>query len=263
MDNLKSETFNWEVPVESVPLPSKGLIYKEDSWFHMKEMIDIKSMTANEEDILASQAYMKRGVTIDELIKSCIMNKSANIKELLIGDKNALAMAIRITGYGSSYPCEVYCVHCQHKNNKTFDLSSLPIKSLGAEPVQSGTNEFSYTLPVSKKVVNFKMLTIQDASDIQQNMSSKKSLLGEMSIGTITASLESQVTSIDGVSDKSKIRKFISIMPAFDSRSLRTFMKKIQPGIDMNVKFECDNCNASNQAILPINANFFWPPATV
>jgi len=261
LDNLKSETFNWEVPVENVPIPSLGLIYDKDSWFHMKENVDIKSMTANEEDILASQAYIKKGTVVEELIKSCLMNQNANVGDLLVGDKNALAMAIRITGYGSKYDCNVFCVHCQHKNNKTFDLSSLPIKNLGALPIQQGVNKFEYILPVSNKKVIFKMMSTKDINDLEKNLANKRSLLGEMSIGTITSNLANQIVSIDGIEDQGKINEFINIMPAFDSRSLRAYMLKIQPGIDMNVKFVCDNCGADNKAVLPINANFFWPPA--
>ena len=263
MNNLKSESFNWEVPVETVPLPSKGLIYSTDSWFHMKETVDIKSMTANEEDILASQAYVKKGIVIDELIKSCVMDKSINIGDLLVGDKNALAIAIRITGYGSKYDCNVYCVHCQHKNNKVFDLSSLPIKSLGATPVESGQNKFEYILPVSKKSVIFKIMTGNDIEELEKNVANKRQMLGELSIGTITSNLQNQIVSIDGITDKGKINEFVNIMPAFDSRSLRSYMVKVQPGIDMNVEFDCDNCNAKNKASLPINANFFWPPAII
>lgn len=261
MNNLKSDAFNWEVPVETVPLPSKGLIYNQDSWFHMKDSIDIKSMTANEEDILASQAYIKRGVVVDELIKSCVMDRSADPKDLLLGDKNALAVAIRITGYGSNYDCSVFCMHCQHKNDKTFDLSSLKIKSIGANPVSNGVNCFAYTLPVSKKVVHFKMMTVKDSEFIESSIASKRSLLGEFSIGAITSNLENQIISIDGIDDKKLIKEFISMMPAFDSKSLRGYMAKIQPGIDMNVEFTCDNCSAENSVALPMNANFFWPPA--
>jgi hypothetical protein len=261
LNNLKSEAFNWQVPVESVPLPSKGLIYNEASWFHMKEMIDIKSMTANEEDILASQAYIKKGIVVDELIKSCVMDKNADPKDLLIGDKNALAIAIRITGYGSSYDCSVYCTNCQHKNEKIFDLSSLGIKQIGATPVKDGTNCFEFTLPVSKKKVYFKMMTVRDSEFIEANISNRRNMLGELSIGTITSNLENQVIAIDGVEDRKLIKEFIAIMPAFDSKSLRGYMSKIQPGIDMNVNFDCDNCSAKNIVSLPMNANFFWPPA--
>lgn len=260
MDHLKSDIFNWEVPIETVPLPSQGKIYSEDNWFYNKETIDIKSMTANEEDILASQAYIKKGTVIDELVKSCIMNKSANVKDLLVGDKNALALAIRITGYGSQYNCSVVCNHCQHINEKTFDLSSLGIQSLGAEPVEIGKNVFSFTLPVSKKQVHFKLLTTSDVDKTNSTIAAKQNLLGEMSIGTVTSNLESQIVSIEGVTDFSKIKKFIEIMPAFDSRALRGYMVKIQPGIDMSVNFKCDRCSNSSNVSLPITANFFWPP---
>ena len=261
MDNLKSDIFNWEVPIETVPLPSQGKIYSEDNWFYNKETVDIKSMTANEEDILASQAYIKKGTVIDELIKSCVMNKSANVKDLLIGDKNALAMAIRITGYGSQYNCSVTCNNCRHVNDKVFDLSALPIKNLGAEPVEIGKNIFDFVLPVSKKKVYFKLLTTNDAETLNSTIASKKNLLGEMSIGAVTSNLESQIIAIDGVEDFAKIKKFIEIMPAFDSRALRGYMAKIQPGMDMTVGFTCEKCGTQSDVSLPITANFFWPPA--
>ena len=70
--NTNVSDIEWSVPVETVPLPSKGTIYPEGSFFHNKEFVDIKSMTAREEDILMSQAYIKKGIVIDELIKSCI-----------------------------------------------------------------------------------------------------------------------------------------------------------------------------------------------
>jgi len=260
LDHLKSDIFNWEVPIETVPLPSQGKIYSEDNWFYNKETIDIKSMTANEEDILASQAYIKKGTVIEELIKSCIMNKNANVEDLLIGDKNALALAIRITGYGSQYNCNVICNHCQHNNQKVFDLSSLGIKSLGSEPVENGKNIFGFVLPVSKKKIHFKLLTTNDTNKLNSSIAAKQSILGEMSIGTVTSNLESQIVSIDGVDDFSKIKKFIEIMPAFDSRALRGYMQKIQPGIDMSVNFKCDRCSNESKVSLPITANFFWPP---
>lgn len=257
---MKSEIFNWEVPIETVPIPSGGKIYPKESWFHMKETIDIKSMTANEEDILASQAYIKKGIVVDELIKACIMDHNADPNDLLVGDKNALAISIRITGYGSDYGASVSCGKCGHVNDKVFNLTELGIKTLGATPTEPGVNCFEFTLPVSNKKVKFKLLTGKDQEDISNNIKNKRNMLGELSIGTITSNLESQILSIDGIDDFSKIKKFVSIMPAFDSRSLRSYISKIQPGIDMNVAFKCDNCGSESEANLPINVNFFWPP---
>ena len=257
--NMKSEDFNWEVPVETVPIPSGGVIYGENSWFFNKETVDIKAMTAHEEDILASQAYIKKGTAVEELIKSCIMSQDANIKDLISGDRNAIAISIRITGYGADYDAEVTCPKCRHQNKKTFDLSSLEIKRLGADPVQPGKNLFEYKLPVSKKVVYFKLLTGKEEEIRDETMQNKIKLMGAMAVGPITSNLESMIVSIDGIEDKGKISKFIKVMPALDSRKLRAYMNKIQPGIDMTVKYTCENCGAESSAILPINSNFFWP----
>ena len=153
-----NQSIDWQIPIESAPLPSKGLIYDKDSFFYMKETIDIKSMTAREEDIIMSSAYQRRGVVMEELIKSCIGKVGVDPMELIAGDKNALLISIRITGYGSSYDTKITCPNCGAKREKRFDLSNLGINRLGAEPVEAGKNAFLYSLPVTKKKVMFKLL---------------------------------------------------------------------------------------------------------
>ena len=145
----------WSVPIESVPLPSKGLLYGKESFFHKKELIDIKAMTAKEEDILLSSAYHKNNTVMKELIKSCIGVQGIDPDELILGDKNALAISIRITGYGSDYKTTVNCPACGAISDHVFDLSCIEIKRLGAEPVQEGVNAFEYVLPITKKRVIF------------------------------------------------------------------------------------------------------------
>ncbi len=100
--DILKEDFNWEVPVETVPLPSLGKLYDPDSTIYMRETVDIKAMTAEEEDILTSTALIRKGETIGRLIESCVVDKSFNPDDLLIGDRNALMVAIRITGYGTN-----------------------------------------------------------------------------------------------------------------------------------------------------------------
>jgi len=257
--HMKSEGIDWEVPVETVPLPSYGKIYSKESWFYNKETVDIKAMTALEEDILTSQAYLKKGTVIDELIKSCIMSRDADPNDLTAGDKNALAISIRITGYGSDYAAIVNCPKCGHINEKTFDLTSLEINRLGAEPVEQGKNIFEYILPISKKKVLFKIMTGHDEQEKQKEQESKIKVLGEYSVGMVTSNLEHMIVSIDGVTDKSKINSFIKVMPAFDSKKLRTHMANIQPGIDMAVQLDCDGCEKKSDVQLPVNTEFFWP----
>jgi len=256
---MSDNEIKWEIPVENVPLPTHGKIYSPESFFYDKSTIDIKAMTAREEDILSSQAYIKKGTVLNELIKSCVMNKDADPDDLIIGDRTALTMAIRITGYGSNYDVNVTCRHCTATNEKRVDLSELSIKPLDISPVKEGENLFEYILPVSKKKILFKFLTGKDENERSQTIASMQNLYGENYLGNITKSIESHIVSIDGITKNSSIKKFIDNMPAFDSKSLRNFIKKSEPGIDTALKHICPSCSLESEVDLPITTNFFWP----
>jgi hypothetical protein len=256
---IPNNSFGWEIPCETIPLPSQGTIYTSDSFFYGKKTIDIKAMTAKEEDILMSQALIKKGTVIEELIKSCVMDRSANVDDLILGDRNALSIAIRITGYGSDYNAEVTCPKCNHKNQTVFDLSDLEIKRLGASPIAQGTNLFEFVLPVSKKVIIFKLLTGADEREKESQDRSYTKALGPMSLGTITSNLRYIIQSIDEITDKGKIYKFIDMMPAMDSKKLREYIVKIQPGINMSAELTCESCGSSSPVSLPITSELFWP----
>ena len=123
VSNVMKDDFGFEIPQESVPLPSRGVIYPQDGPLHGQETIDIKPMTAREEDILTSRAYIKSGTVLTKLLQSCIVNKSIKPDNLISGDRNALLVSLRITGYGADYDVEVDCPECGTKSKQTFDVS--------------------------------------------------------------------------------------------------------------------------------------------
>ena len=258
--NVMKDDFGLEVPVESVPLPSEGKIYPQDSSSHNRETIEIKAMTAREEDILTSRALIKKGTVISALLRSCIVDKSINVDHLISGDRNALMTAIRITGYGSDYEVEVNCPEGDGKNKTKFDLSELPINRLKIEPLEPGANLFEYELPVSKKKVIFRFLTGKDELNmsVESDRRKKKKLQGDVD-NMVTARLRNSIVSIDGIDDKNKIATFIKNMPARDSRSLRKYMDDNEPGIEMKGWLECEHCYEHSEVNLPIGASFFWP----
>ena len=255
--NIMKDTFGWEVPVETVPLPSKGELYSETSGLKGKATIQIKAMTANEEDILLSQAYIKEGTVIEKLIESCVTS-NINVDDLILGDKNALMISIRITGYGQDYNVYANCPYCNHKNDVCVDLTGLPIRRMKIQPVKIGQNIFSFQLPVTKKTVHFRFTDghVEKERDI---IKKKYKALGINKENNITGYLESVILSIDGVEDKNKITHFIKNMPARDSKELRKFITENEPGIDMKWEYQCQSCNANNQINIPITPEFFWP----
>lgn len=260
--NVMKDDFGMEVPVESVPLPSRGLIYPVDSSSHNRETIEIKAMTAREEDILTSRALIKKGTVITQLIKSCVVDKSINVESMISGDRNALMTAIRITGYGSDYKVHVDCPECGENVEHEFDLSNMPIKGLKISPTAPGENSFEFDLPISKKKVIFRFLTGKDERlmSIEAERRKKKKLGGDVD-NFVTSRLLNSIVSVDGIEDKNKIATFVKNMPARDSRMLRKFIDDNEPGIDMKGWLSCPACYEESEVSLPIGANFFWPDA--
>ena len=256
--NVMKEDFDFEVPTESVPLPSNGTVYPADSPLASQETLDIKAMTAKEEDILTSRTLIKKGTVISALIKSCLIDKTIDPDLMLTGDRNAVMTAIRITGYGSEYNAEVDCPACGERSKQQFNLAELPIKRLECKPVSPGANLFEFHLPVTKKTVHFKFLTGKDETEmniIQERQKKQGSKVESL----VTTRLVHSIESIDGITDKNKIGTFIRNMPARDSLALRKHIDKNEPGIEMKSWMVCDNCDEHSEVNLPLGASFFWP----
>jgi len=256
--NIMKDDFGMEIAVESVPLPSRGLIYSPESSVFGREVLEIKPMTAREEDILTSRAYIKNGTVITELIKSCLIDKSIDVESLITGDRNALMIALRITGYGADYDVECECPRCATSARYNFNLSNLQIKRLEIEPVSEGSNLFEVVLPVSKKSVKVRFLNGHDEKEMMV-LSERKKKLGLQHDSLVTDRLSFSIVSVDGISDKNKINHFIKEMPARDSLALRKFLDNNEPGVNMSVTMKCNSCFEESDIRLPLGATFFWP----
>ena len=258
--NVSRDDFGWEVPVDSAPLPSKGQLYDKNSSLYQRETVDIRAMTAKEEDILMSQAYIKQGVVIDKLLESCIIDKSIDISELLVGDRNTILVALRVTGFGSDYSATTTCTHCSARDTSVFDLTGLKLKNIDVNPVSPGVNEFEVQLPVSKKTATVSFMTAGIEKEIRVTEKRNKEILGiDPDVNRVTTRLSNTVKSIDGIRDRNKLKKFIENMPLQDSRIIRQFIKNNEPGIDMSTSYNCSHCNQEAQVTLSLGLNFLWP----
>jgi hypothetical protein len=258
--NVMKDDFGYEVPVENVPLPSFGLIYDVESPLHGQETLQIKAMTAREEDILTSRALIRKGTVITELLRSCLIDKSIDVNQMLIGDRNALMTAVRITGYGSDYPIEIDCPACNERSKQEFNLADLPIKRLTISPVAVGSNLFEIQLPLTKKTIRFRFLTGMDERDMMV-ISERKKKQGVQTDTLVTERFARQIVAIDGTDDKNKISFFVRNMPARDSLFLRKHIDQNEPGIEMKAWMECIQCGEHSEVRLPMGASFFWPDA--
>ena len=239
----------FKLPTEIIELPSKGLLYPEGSEL-AKGTLEMKYMTAKEEDILTNQSYIQKGTVLDKLMKSLIISK-INYDELLIGDKNAIMVAARILGYGKDYSFSVL------GEDHTVDLSTLENKPINEELFKDGENNFEFTLPHSGNKVTFKLLTHKDEQDISRELEGLKKINKDNS-PELTTRLKYLITSVEGKTEKKDIREFVdNYLLARDSRALREYVKEIQPDVDLTF-FPTGESNRIN---IPIGVSFFWPDA--
>ena len=238
---------DFKFPTEEVELPSKGLIYPESNPLSSGK-VELKYMTAKEEDILSNQAYIQKGVVLDKLLRSLIVNKDINIDDLITGDKNAIFIAARILGYGKEYNVSIKDIEY------SLDLSRLENKKFDESSINKGTNLFSYTMESSGTVIEYKILTGRDEKIIEREIEALKKLNKDSSTG-ITTRLKQMIISVDGHTEKKDINDFVdNYLLAIDSRAFREHIKNTQPDVDMN--YILDN---GEEVAIPIGLNFFWP----
>ena len=235
-------------PTEIVELPSQGLIYPADHPLRSGK-VEMKYMTAKEEDILTNQNYIQKGIVLDKLLEALTMNKFP-LKEITPGDKNALIIASRVLGYGKDYTFtyggKEYNVDLSTLENKPFDTSLITSR---------GT--FKFKLPVSQTEVEFKLLTDKDEELINQEIQGFKKLNKEIS-SDVTTRLKHHLVVVDGSTDRNIIKEFVEFnLLAADSRALRLYIKEISPDINLSTKVEVNG--VEEDIDIPISLNFFWP----
>ena len=244
-----------KIPTETVALPSKGLLYPETSPLAKGE-IEMKYMTAKEEDILTNSNYLKNGTVIDKLLQALIVTP-IDYNELLIGDKNAVLIAARVLGYGKDYTFK-YLNQRGQEVEATVDLSQLNEKQLDESLFNAGMNELSFSLPKSGNVVTFKLLSHGDEKKIEAEIKGLQKVNPNGSFD-ITTRFKYMITSINGDRDIKSIRDFIdNAFLAPDARALRDYYNQVQP--DINLTFIPDDESYTGEGMaIPISLNFFWP----
>lgn len=249
-------------PTLFVELPSKGRFYKSGTPLCGKQTLEIKFMTAKEEDILTSKALIKKGVVLDRLLESVLVDKSINVNDLLVGDRNALLIDSRISGFGSKYITSVACPACNTVSKHTFMLDENKKLTDGnipqhlADKVKHIEDKlFAITLPQTGVTVNIRLMTGNDEKAVMQITEANKNATVDSSN---TQQLKLLIDSAEGEKDKKLISQFIDVMPVRDSRFLKEAYKAITPNVDLTQQFECKACEYSAEMEVPFNLEFFW-----
>jgi len=248
-------------PTEMVELPSQGNFYPEGHPLFGEETIEIKHMTAREEDLLTSKSLLKKGTALDRLLESVIVDKRIKAEDLLVGDKNAVLVATRISGYGSEYTTNVNCPNCGVQTRYEFDLEEQTVQSGGIEGrsdvTQNGSGTFYIDCPVTGWKVEVCPMTGREEKALARSVEAKKKK--KMPEDMLTTQLQLFITSINGETDRHVINKAVYMMPAKDSRHLRTIYQDIMPNVDLTQHYSCEECDYEGDMEVPFTTDFFWP----
>ena len=257
------------VPTEHVVLPSKGLFYSEDHPLYRKDTIEIKQLTTKEEDILTNRSLIKKGIVIDKLLESLIVNRNIDTQSLLIGDRNAILLAARRTGYGDDYGITANCTNCGAKNSVNLNLTTFleesevklekkleNIDSNNASVLENGN--IVIKLPKTNWIVECKLLNGRDELYLLNLSEAKKKSSINEDI-TIAEQLSIMIVAIQMVTDKQRIIEAIRNMPAADSKFLRKTYQECSPSFDMKTEVECKSCGNQSEVEVGFNQEFFWP----
>jgi hypothetical protein len=256
-------SFSFSTPTEFVELPSQGRYYPEKHPLYGKEEVEIRHMTAKDEDILTSETLIKKGIAVDRLLQNVLVDKTIDAADMLVGDKNALVVATRITGYGPEYNTQVKCPSCFKTVAYSFDLDLGKTYSANEEDMREhemtmlSTGIFEMKVPMSKVMVGVRLMTGRDEDYLLKlSQSKKKKRLPET---PLTDQLRRMIVSVNGDDSGDAINDFVNNMPARDSRYLRAKYYKVVPDIDLAQEFTCASCGHAQELEVPFTVDFFWP----
>ena len=237
----------FKFPSEEVELPSKGLIYPKDHPLSSGK-IELKYMTAKEEDILTNQSYIQKGTVLNKLLDSVILTEGVKQQDLILGDKNAVLVATRVLGYGAEYK------FTYKGEEKVVDLSSLENKEFDESLITPGKNEFEFVLPHTKTPITYKILTGVDESKIDRELEGLKKINKNAS-PELSTRLKYIITSVNGETGTKEVREFVdNFLLAIDSKALRKHLRDTQPDVDLRYIDE-----DGKEVAIPIGISFFWP----
>jgi len=264
VEEVQADPLSFIVPTEFVALPSRGVFYPEGHLLHNEEAVEIKYMTAKEEDLLTSKSLIEKGLVLDRLIQNLLVNKRIQSRDLLVCDRNAILIAARGSGYGMSYTTQIACRSCSEQDTYEYNLEEALVETpldndelseLGVHQTPAGT--FVAQIPDSPVEVEFSLLTGHDEKaimDLTERRRKKK-----LPESLVTDQLSFMLVSVMGEDDTQLLQRYINTLPLRDSRFLRKVYDAVCPSIELRKEFVCNHCGYEDDVSFPFTVDFFWP----
>jgi hypothetical protein len=199
-----SGTYTPDAAFDVIPLPSKGEGYKDKI-----SKMSVAYLTAWDENVIVSPNLYRDNLILDYMLDKKLLSKEIDPMDLLEGDRDAIILFLRASGYGNEYPITATDDITGTEFDTTIDLSQLKYKKFELKGDSNGW--FSFVLPISKKEVKFRFPTHRDIMALELMDKNEDLQKKKTSIEKYVSTLDSFIDSDSSVSDdeKIKIRKAI------------------------------------------------------
>jgi|9_EtaG_2_1085328.scaffolds.fasta_scaffold22447_1 hypothetical protein len=250
---------NFVAPTEIVDLPSKGQGYADNHPLSGKDFVEIKYMTAKDEDILSNQSLLRKGIAIERLLSNIIIDNDIDPLSLLVCDRNAILIKARATAYGSNYDAIVNCPKCTTKNMLTFDLMSPQVngglsEGESSDVFYSGDGLYETKMPGTKFTVRFRLANGEDENRIMEMAISGKNV----EYGAVEQ-YKQMIKSVENFTEEEVIHSYVDNMIVSDAQHLKKSLKKCTTSIAISTTLTCKSCSHEQEVDVPFGTDFFWP----
>ena len=255
-----TDIFGMPMPTYFVDLPTRGLLYDESSPLYGKETIEIKYMTAKEEDILTDATLLQKGIAVDRVLDNLILDKNFKSTDLISTDKAALLVGARITGFGKDYNPTFRCPNCNAENQLNFNLEEMTATTtaeLAEDVTQISPTNFQVKLPLTGLVVEFKVLNSGEESALAKE--TERKIKKNIECSPTADMLNAMILNVNGETDRFKIAQFVSTVTSRDSRRILSAAESVIPTFELSTEFECQSCTHTSTVEAPLTAEFFRP----
>jgi len=242
---------------EPVELPSKGKFYDGVDG-PTDGIVHLRPMTGEEEEILATPRFVRKGQAINMIFKRCMQEKSFDPQKFVTADRTYLLIYLRGISYTPEYDVEVRCTECETKFATVVDLNSLYVDQC---PADFALESLSGTLPTTGLSYTYRLSRGADEQDIQEHRDRKMKGFDTagMADDTLIYRTAQLLESIEGLTDKHELVQLLKRLPINDVAHLRNTVNDPPFGVDTNVEINCPSCLADFTVDLPLEANFFFP----
>lgn len=229
-------------------------------------VVTLREFKVSDENLLANPKSIRKGTATNDLLNAITVElvdpgpydfsnsaNRVNWAKVLQGDRMVTLKENRVLTWGPEVPASQTCPRCRTPKTHSLDLNEFPVKKLpesSKDHVSTGT-PLAVTLPISGKVVRFKLLRGEDDKGLSKIQKARENELA-------SALMRFRIVEVEGVS-QADLTPWIEDMSGADSSFLRAAFEEADCGLEQEVEWTCDTCDYVWLDDVRLDKDFLFP----